>query len=150
VIFHGKNIDPVGLAWAGGFLEGEGCFTLYQRRPGHRTYYIAQIAAAQVDNVPLLRLKRMFGGNIHLKPRKDERHRDIWYWEVGSAQTLRKILPLVIPYLSRGGNKVKQARLLLEFCRTIDSRRGALKISEQEHEERMSFVTRLAALKRVA
>jgi len=50
------------LAWAAGFLEGEGCFTPggYGRKRGSCPW----ISAAQVQMIPLIRLQRMFGGSI--------------------------------------------------------------------------------------
>lgn len=45
------------LAWAAGFLEGEGSFT--------RTRGYVRVKAVQVNVEPLLRLQRLFGGNIY-------------------------------------------------------------------------------------
>jgi hypothetical protein len=47
---------PEEIAWAAGFLEGEGSFTWQGK------YF--KISAVQVDNEPLRRLLRYFGGSI--------------------------------------------------------------------------------------
>lgn len=45
------------IAWAAGFLEGEGCFALSRTT--------CTVTAAQVQREPLERLQKMFGGSIY-------------------------------------------------------------------------------------
>jgi len=52
----------VDLAWAAGFLEGEGSF-YSQRRGSH-------VAATQKEKEPLERLQALFGGNIRIENKK--------------------------------------------------------------------------------
>ena len=49
-------MTSIDIAWAAGFIEGEGCFQ--SRGPA------AQIVVTQVQLEPLLRLQRIFGGHI--------------------------------------------------------------------------------------
>ena len=65
--------DPEDIAWAAGFLEGEGCFQLQKTR---RSVY-----ANQVHKPPLERLLTLFGGSLKLQTRKTPQS-DIWYWYV--------------------------------------------------------------------
>src|SRR5206468_2712080 len=49
-------VDPVELAWAAGFLEGEGCFSVSQRSQ--------MIQATQKNRQPLEVLVALFGGSL--------------------------------------------------------------------------------------
>ena len=50
------------LAWAAGFIEGEGTFTTCDRGP--RTNLLLKLSVTQVQREPLDRLARYFGGRI--------------------------------------------------------------------------------------
>lgn len=66
-------ITVIDIAWAAGFLEGEGCFyiNLNPKPKSKRIQYARwNITAAQKENEPLLRLQKLFGGVIHLVTRK--------------------------------------------------------------------------------
>jgi len=54
-------ITGMDIAWAAGFLEGEGCF--FAKDIG--------VFAAQVQREPLERLQKMLGGNIRPRPAPD-------------------------------------------------------------------------------
>lgn len=77
------------LAWAAGFLEGEGSFNLKCSRVG----------APQVEREPLERLHRLFGGRICPKPvgaarRLGIRAQDAWYWYVNGPRARGVMLTL--------------------------------------------------------
>lgn len=72
-------ISTIEIAWAAGFLEGEGSFG------SHNKLGTPCVRAAQVQKEPLDRLARMFGGGLRLcrRNRKDPRNansKDIWSW----------------------------------------------------------------------
>ena len=52
-----SRVDIVDLAWAAGFLEGEGSFTIQSNGKHY-------VQAPQVQREPLDRLRAMFGGSI--------------------------------------------------------------------------------------
>lgn len=56
-----KTPTPVDIAWAAGFLEGEGSFSAKRRATG----VYGSVTAPQVNREPLERLLAMFGGSIH-------------------------------------------------------------------------------------
>ena len=86
------------IAWAAGFLEGEGCFTPggYGRKRGSSPW----IGAAQVQREPLERLQKMFGGSIS-KPalRKDPKHQPCQTW-VLSARRAAGLMMTIYPLMS--------------------------------------------------
>lgn len=136
--FQGRDINPIDCAWAAGFLDGEGCFTITVHKKGRN--FIPGIIAGQVYGEPLEKLHGLFGGSITITTGGFLR------WEICGAQILREVLPCLIPYLTL---KRRQAELLLRFCNGIDSRRGARKLTEEELGVRMSTVIELKELKRL-
>jgi hypothetical protein len=67
-------ISTIDIAWAAGFIEGEGSFTHSVvgrtiRKSGRKDAGTpqARITVPQVQREPLERLQRMFGGNIYVK-----------------------------------------------------------------------------------
>ena len=58
-------ISTLDIAWAAGFLEGEGSFL---KRPHHQL----RISVGQVQRQPLERLQSLLGGTIYLKKTKSK------------------------------------------------------------------------------
>lgn len=79
------------VAWAAGFLEGEGSFG------GVRTSYSQNVSAFQVQREPLDRLQRMFGGYLH--PRRRQDRKDAYYWRVNGEQA-RRVMVVLYPWMS--------------------------------------------------
>lgn len=133
------NLDPLDLAWAAGFLDGEGSF--FVRKNGPRTFSPG-IQAGQNHLEPLEKLQTMFGGSIC--PRRTS-PRDFWSWERNGAKGALIVLPQVIPYLVC---KKKQAEILFEYA-ARQTRRGYGLLDEQEISIRASLDQELRALKRM-
>ena len=96
-------VDERELAWAAGFLDGEGNFSCDLRSNKAKM----TIQAAQVEPQPLERLKAVLGGNVtgpygpYVKP-----NRKPWYmWRMYTNQAEEACLRL-LPYLSQP--KIKQ------------------------------------------
>lgn len=94
---HRKTILPTmtpsqeDIAWAAGFLEGEGCFGAKVRATG----VYGSINAGQVNREPLERLQAMFGGSI-----RPAANGTIFVWAV-AGELSRAAVRLVYPWLSR-------------------------------------------------
>lgn len=77
------------LAWAAGFLEGEGHF--------RKTENTQQVQATQVQREPLTRLQRIFGGKIvrqHKKLRPNQNQ--CWEWKVCGARARGVMLTMLV------------------------------------------------------
>lgn len=67
------------LAWAAGFLEGEGCFSSIRGS--------ARILAVQVNREPIDRLLSVFGGATRLYTRtRTPQWRPVWNWYVSGSR----------------------------------------------------------------
>ena len=62
------------IAWAAGFLEGEGSFTCRGKT--------VIVSASQVQQEPLLRLQRMFGGKLYHYTQANPKHSPFTRWHL--------------------------------------------------------------------
>ena len=97
------------LAWAAGFIDGDGCITMNTR------YGSPMISASQCSVVPLNALVDLFGGNItkHDDGRKAT-FRPSFRWRLYTAQSIAACEEL-LPYLRL---KRRQAEILIEWAAT--------------------------------
>ena len=87
-----------GVAWAAGFLEGEGSFHVWRRKNGQ----YPRVKASQNEREPLERLVTIFGGTINV-----ERHagsdrpnrKTIWYWSLTGKKAV-PVMEAVLPFMS--------------------------------------------------
>jgi len=85
------------LAWAAGFIDGEGCLSFCPN---------PQLSASQFNLEPLEELQLLFGGNI--TPPKSN---GVSQWYVGAHKAVN-VARLILPYLKAKDN---QARLFIEW-----------------------------------
>jgi hypothetical protein len=99
------------LAWAAGFLDGEGNFRCQLRRNGRGG--VLGIHAAQVDRRPLDRLAAILGGAVY-GPYKQrvENHSEYYSWSLYRTAKAKEAIALLLPFLSEP--KREQAQRALE------------------------------------
>jgi LAGLIDADG endonuclease len=105
------TISKTDLAWAAGFLDGEGCITIIRvsNRYSSGTYYVISLQVTQRVRKPLDKLANMFGGEVrrhNLKQRGG-----YWYWYRYGNNAL-EILEKVLPFLVL---KEAQAKIAIDF-----------------------------------
>jgi hypothetical protein len=98
------------LAWAAGFLDGEGHFGAYPR-------YVSLEALQTGTRAPLVKLQEMFGGALN--ERRGQRTGHVW--KLSSPLGVRRALMLLLPYLV---GKRRQGELLLLSSMTYTGQRG--------------------------
>lgn len=109
-------------AWAAGFLDGDGCFTLNRRRdkPGQNAEI--HFGAVQVDRAPLDLLQQMFGGGV-CRLGSTKKGTEIWQWRISASADIRRVVPMLLPYLKL---KKRDAEIVLAYAETV-RRRGRIK-----------------------
>lgn len=127
------------LAWAAGFIEGEGCFLINQSRV---TNFHVFLKVAQVDKVPLVKLHSLFGGSL-LQYKQRENRSAAWLWAVGIG-FMRDTMPLLIPYMT--GNKRKQAEFASKFAISMKTQ-GKVRVTEDELKRRVKAKEALSSMK---
>ena len=97
------------LAWAAGYLDGEGCFLINSHTyKGRRVPGGPVVTVGSTQLPPLVRMHELFGGSIRLGRAKSARHKPAYYWSIhGDSQ--RAMLSLVEPFMVE---KREQAAML--------------------------------------
>lgn len=126
---------PTDLAWAAGFLDGEGCFSIKVKNSKPHEPFIAAFQKATGE--PIYKLQEMFGGAVRVIS-------DGWEWRISGATSVRNALPLLIPYLVV---KWTQADLLLSYCQSINPHNGGRPLEPLEIQRRLAVVSELKALR---
>ena len=112
------------LAWAAGFIEGEGSFLsniTYHNKNSGRAYVTFQVSAVQVEQEPLEKLLRIFNfGRIHGPySRKDNKSQPFYRFSTNSFEGSQAITAALWPWLSQKRKQQAKAALLktLELLR---------------------------------
>lgn len=101
------------VAWAAGFIDGEGHLSAIERRGS----YQLSICASQVkSDEPMKRLQGLFGGNICLVDEKRPPRHDRFQWTLHGAQNVRWALEEMLPMLTV---KFREAELLIDLAELI-------------------------------
>lgn len=130
------------LAWAAGFLDGEGCIRIapHTGRTNLIEYYLV-VTAGQISKEPLEKLQTLFGGTLYFRPATRGNRRPVWDWRVYGTQVLT-MLNLVLPYLT-----VKKAEAQLVLNGFLMPGSGHY-MSNEEREQRRVLSLRLQEVKR--
>ncbi|MCK4307123.1 hypothetical protein KAW50_02725 [candidate division WOR-3 bacterium] len=124
------------IIYLAGLLDGEGCFTI-DRYKNPKLRYNPKIVLQWTENKLSGLLREKFGGDLHkVAPRKDFPNRKPQYrWQIQN-NTLRRLLPSLIPFLKV---KHRQARILDSFFREkkSDGYGKGLPLKELDRRERL-------------
>ena len=127
-------------AWAAGFLDGEGCFSL-TKTP--RSFTVVLIVC-QCRPEPLDELSALFGGAVYLNSRTTAAGTPIYQWRCpGGAQGIVETIEKVLPYLIL---KRREAELILQYCKTVTS--GGKHLTPLTHARRRHIHRRLLVARR--
>lgn len=85
------------FAWAAGFIDGEGCISIYRTKGDY--YYIQLIVACTVRE-PLEKLESIFGGQqvVMNKPQRGRRKAS-YQWKV-MGRAAGEVIEILLPYLT--------------------------------------------------
>jgi len=132
------------LAWAAGFIDGEGYITISRRKQAYkdsvyRGHYL-RVGVNHVRKDPLIEMQAIFGGTLRLDktPKGNRKPRYTWVTNCAAASMC---LEQIRPYLK---NKGEEAQLGIEFQKRMNDVK--YKISDEEYGVRDSFKERLMKL----
>jgi hypothetical protein len=97
------TISTLDIAWAAGFIEGEGCFS--------QTGTSAQVTAAQVQKEPIERLQRIFGGTVTQRQTRGFSEKAIWIWRLNVTRSVQVMMTL---YVLMSPKRKREIELSLE------------------------------------
>ena len=136
------------LAWAAGFIDGDGFITIQNRKSvvNGKIYsgtYL-RVGACQAKQDVLVELQSLFGGSIRIKnsgPNKEGYNRkQQWIWTLSTEQAsecLKQIIPFMI-------HKKDVALLALSFQETMSTNKQQL--SQDIVEKRLSLQAEIARI----
>lgn len=134
------------LAWAAGFLDGEGCLSF--SRAKNSPHYCGYVSISQTEKAPLQFLMDAFGGSMR-QVKMNGNRKDYWHWVLASRKAER-FLRLVSPYLRV---KRERAEIFLEYQKLIRAKSGYLQgantntpLSENELSSRSALILRMKSL----
>lgn len=130
--------DKETLAYAAGFLDGEGCFIAER---GSKAY----VSMSNTYKPVVEWFVQQFGGSISKGMKRKPHHKLIYTW-VLSGKNIDTFLPSIIPYLKQ---KAPQASLLLFIRATNTYPKVNRKVDPLIIEERMRLGCILKELKHV-
>jgi hypothetical protein len=132
-------------AWAAGFMDGEGCFTLIRRTgKAHEATRCPYVGATQIRRQPLDRLCAMFGGAVHVQ-KVTKGGNTVYQWQVHTAALIREMVPLLLPYLTI---KKREAEIVLAYAQEMDTRRNRRQpYTEEQATARMILIDELKAIR---
>ena len=112
--------DVADLAWAAGFIDGDGCISMYQVKRVYRKYheFKIQLSAVNTNLECLQKLQLMFGGSINVMHKGDDERnwKKSWIWIVTHRRAAR-VLEAIGPYMLI---KHERAVLALESRSLVD------------------------------
>ena len=93
------HIPDTELAWAAGFFDGEGCFSLNAHASHRKTYAVAQMN--QNDPRPLERFRLAVGVGSVTGPykRRTKGWSPYWAWSTAKREGVAEVLRLLWPWL---------------------------------------------------
>lgn len=126
------------LAWAAGFLDGDGCFSLLSHKQSDKTFRAVCISSLQISKKPLEELENIFGGNITLSKKARGNKKEVYQWRLGDAKVVKSAINKLLPFLLF---KKKEAIILLKWCEFPNCRHRTY--TEQERSEREILIKEL-------
>lgn len=137
--------DDEDLAYAAGFLDGEGCFSTINKKNAASI----RVTVSNTNRPVLLWLKSKFGGCVAPQYKDKSKlklnHRPVYIWNVDSNQA-NILCNIIVPYLKE---KAEQALLLIALHQTKQPR-GRRKLPEHIKQQRDYLYKRLVEAKHVS
>lgn len=128
--------SDVDLAWAAGFIDGEGCIYLNRERNSRRVAYLRPtLEVANTDPAPLVKLAEMFGGTIKEVRRDSAKHRNAYKWCLRGFASVQATLAATRPYMRVKGDEADIVLGLRVTGRGINADPGEMRRREEAHAQ---------------
>lgn len=132
-----RDTDIFRRAWAAGFLDGDGCFSLLRATGDniHASTRCVHISASQRKREPLDELAEILGGSVG---ETTSAGRPLYQWKCSGAESVKIAIELVLPFLV---NKREEAAIVYTYALSV-KRRGRVAIPESTIDLRMNLIER--------
>lgn len=137
--------DQTRYAWAAGFLDGDGCFSLAGYGKNQEIYgstsRAVTISAGNNNLAPLEELQSLFGGEL-IKSRPTQKGTEHWRWCLNGAVSVREAIIQLLPYLI---DKKEAAEIVLAFSVLVGKR--GVRVSEETKAAREELIEAYAEMR---
>ncbi len=121
-------MNETDLAWAAGFIDGEGSITITPRQKKQALCFGLALTVGNTVKEPLDRLVSLFGGHLYSQPPHGLGRREMWIWRV-TGRDAQPVLKALHGHLSV---KQRQATIATVFPIGNRSKRAPLAAILQE------------------
>ena len=115
----GVNQQESQMSWLGGFIDGEGSFSITLKREKGKTFYYPDISIVNTNPLDIDKamgiLKPICGFHVETKQANGPRKLKLWRIRILGFGRVKAFLPAILPYLV---GKREQAELLQQFVAT--------------------------------
>ena len=120
---------PTQLAWAAGFIEGEGCIRLYVHTRGGA--WKLRVTVGSTNVLQVKQLHEYFGGSFYPRKSTFGKHtKPQWCWEV-STRSAEEVLRAIEPYIVGKKEEVRLGLLSRQYIAKYGPRKpDRIKLAE--------------------
>lgn len=137
-----EPVTPTALAWAAGFIDGDGSITIVGHKGQRCNSCMLQIGVGNRNRESLLRLEDLFGGSV-TKHRKDGASGPSTFQWRATTRIAVACLRLIEPYLFI---KRDQAQLGIEFQSILRTTNRRVPLTQDEIDLRYHYKRRMQFL----
>jgi hypothetical protein len=105
------NVTTIQLAWAAGFLEGEGSFGCHGGTP--------RVSAGQVQREPIDRLTQMFGGHVWERAPIGMGTKPCWIWALNKQKSAGVMMTLYSFMSPKRQEEIRNALAMWRAARSL-------------------------------
>lgn len=123
-------------AWLAGYIDGDGCITVY-KKTGKESHYVSMMVAIDSADPELLEeVSRIAGGNIITKKKYDDNHRQTYTWRLCGSAKIIALLRELLPYF-RCNFKKGRAKLLVERWEQCTPGNGRYSVEQLQQKKEL-------------
>lgn len=127
-----KKISKTDLAWAAGFIDGEGCISGIRTGDHQGDIYSISLIVGNTESYPIKKLHGMFGGGYREIENRQIKHNRVYEWRITGKRVL-EVLKVIEPYLCC---KLAQAELAIIYLESgWRGRRGGFSNTIKERKK---------------
>ena len=130
------------------YFDGEGYIGTRENKRSNPPTISLRTSIGCTDLPILIKLKQEYGGEIYVRKKQKEHHKDQWVWRIRDRDTLKKFLSQILPYSTIKKSQIELGLKFLEVTKSYHGGRGYNdKIPLEEYNTRKLIANKLKELK---
>jgi len=133
-------------AYVAGFFDGEGSIGANLNKARHPPSIRLRIIIVNTNLEILIKIKKIFKGEIYKRKKYIEHYKDKWDWEITNRDDMKFFLEKILPYSTVKRQQIEYGLKFLELTIISKTGRGHI-VPEEEQKIRQFFSDKLKELK---